>query len=445
MNKNILKHSAVYSLVKSHVMFTFKRFYGEYIVNGKENIPTDVPVIFAANHTNALMDPLAVISALPKETQIVYLARSDYFRNKKMKNILLYFKILPAFRMREGIENIYKNYEVFDACVEVLNNRKPLGIMPEGNQGPQHRIRTLMKGIFRIAFSAQEKYKLKDGVKIVPVGVDYGSLENFGDHIIINIGKPIEVSEYMETYEENQVKAINELRDRLTEDMKNLTIHFSSSEYFNCYEAVSKAADAQSRSKTSMMNVFRRRQKIATKLSELEEQKPQLLEKLSKLTTRYNKNLDKLQLKPWVFNQKDHSAGKILLTALMLAFTFPVFLIGLICNFLPFFSPDFILKIFKINPPGAKGSLRFGLSLLTFPVFYLIQALIFFKKLKDNFLYLILLIPMQYIFGKLSFFWFRHFKTCMMKVRYRILKYNNSDLLKETESIHREVFDLIQA
>ena len=57
----------------------------------------------------------------------------------------------------------------------------------------------------------------------------------------------------------------------------------------------------------------------------------------------------------------------------------------------------------------------------------------------------ILLIPMQYIFGKLSFFWFRHFKTCMMKVRYRILKYNNSDLLKETESIHREVFDLIQA
>ena len=94
MNKNILKHSAVYSLVKSHVMFTFKRFYGEYIVNGKENIPTDVPVIFAANHTNALMDPLAVISALPKETQIVYLARSDYFRNKKMKNIILLIAII---------------------------------------------------------------------------------------------------------------------------------------------------------------------------------------------------------------------------------------------------------------------------------------------------------------------------------------------------------------
>ena len=51
-----------FRLVKKYIRFTFKRFYSEFIVLGKENIPSEGQVIFAPNHLNALMDALAQLA-----------------------------------------------------------------------------------------------------------------------------------------------------------------------------------------------------------------------------------------------------------------------------------------------------------------------------------------------------------------------------------------------
>ena len=40
---------------------TISSAYSEISIVGKENIPTDGAVIFAPNHTNALMDALSVL------------------------------------------------------------------------------------------------------------------------------------------------------------------------------------------------------------------------------------------------------------------------------------------------------------------------------------------------------------------------------------------------
>ena len=194
---NIVDYPFSFSLVRNYVVFTFKRYYGEYIVTGRENIPENCPVIYAPNHINALMDAIAVHSIAPYHVPVIFLARADIFKNPTAAKILKFIKILPAFRMRDGFENLGKNNEVFEQCVEIINKNNALGIMPEGNQGEQRKLRPFVKGIFRIAFDAQQKYGLKPKVKIVPVGIDYGDLKKFGKHIIINIGKPIEVSDYM--------------------------------------------------------------------------------------------------------------------------------------------------------------------------------------------------------------------------------------------------------
>ena len=92
-----------FNLVRRYVIFCFKRYYGEIIVIGKENIPTDSPVIFAPNHTNALMDAIAVHAVVPYSLPLIFLARADIFRNKTAARFLRYAKIMPAFRMRDGI------------------------------------------------------------------------------------------------------------------------------------------------------------------------------------------------------------------------------------------------------------------------------------------------------------------------------------------------------
>jgi len=445
MNENIVKNNKIYSFVKKQVMFMFKRFYGEYIVYGQENIPVDVPVIYAANHTNALMDPLAVISVLPKETQIVYLARSDYFKNDKLRKVLQFFKILPAFRMHEGMENLDKNYEVFEQCVEVLNNNKALGIMPEGNQGPLHRIRPLKKGIFRIAFAAQQRFGLEKGVKIVPIGIDYGDPDKFGDYVIINIGKAIEVSEYMAEYEENQVKGIAYLKNRLTSDLKKLTIHFNTTDYYDCFENVSRSLDTSSRRKSNLLSLFTKRQRAVARLTKLEEKKPHLIENLNIIAARFHENLNKLQLKPWIFSAQNYKTSSLLVTSLTLLITLPVFVVGFILNFLPFVAPDIVLKLLKMKKPGGLGSLRFGIGLIAFPVFYVLQAIYISKKFKDSLLHFILLLPLQIIFGRLALLWFKSFKNLEVKVRYRILSHKKSGLLRETEHMYEELDGLLHA
>lgn len=444
-NQNIIKDSKIYSFVKKRVMFMFRRFYGEYIVHGQENIPVNVPVIYAANHTNALMDPLAVISVLPKDTQIVYLARSDYFKNEKLREILQFFKILPAFRMREGMENLDKNYEVFEQCVEVLNNNKAIGIMPEGNQGPLHKIRPLKKGIFRIAFAAQQRFGLEKGVKIVPIGIDYGNPDASGDYVIINIGKAIEVSDYMAEYDENQVKAMTRLKNKLTSDLKKLTIHFNTSDYYECFENVSRALDSPSRKKESLLSLFVKRQKVVQKLAKLEEKRPHLIENLSTIAEQFHHNLDELQLKPWIFNAQNYKTSSLLVTSLTLLITLPVFVVGFVLNFLPFVAPDIVLKLLKMKMPGGLGSLRFGIGLIAFPVFYVLQAIYISKKFKDSLLQFILLLPLQVIFGRLALLWFKSFKNLEVKVRYRVLSHKKSGLLRETEHMYEELDGLLHA
>src|ERR1035437_5336659 len=243
-----------FRLLRNYLVFSFKQFFSEYIVVGKENIPINCPIIFAPNHINAFMDAIAVHSIAPKNLPVIFLARADIFKNNTSAKILKFLKIMPAFRMRDGMENLGKNQEVFEQCVEILHENKALGIMPEGYQGDQQKLRPLVKGIFRIAFDAQQKFGFQDKVKIIPVGINYGDLVKYGKHIIINIGKPIEVSEYMNIYAENPVIATNEIRKKLWNDLNELTLNLETENHYECFETVCEVANAQFVSELNLQN-----------------------------------------------------------------------------------------------------------------------------------------------------------------------------------------------
>ena len=112
-------------------------------------------MIFAPNHQNALNDALIVLFSAPGD--VVFLARADIFKKRFLAFFLNSLKILPVFRQRDGAAELGKNADIFDISVDVLKNRHYLCVMPEGNHGDQRRLRSLVKGIFRIAFSAQEE------------------------------------------------------------------------------------------------------------------------------------------------------------------------------------------------------------------------------------------------------------------------------------------------
>ena len=437
-----------FNLVRRYVIFCFKRYYGEIIVIGKENIPADSPVIFAPNHTNALMDAIAVHAVVPYSLPLIFLARADIFRNKTAARFLRYAKIMPAFRMRDGIENLGKNSEIFDMCVEILDNNNALGIMPEGNQEVERKLRPLVKGIFRIAFAAQQKHGINPAVKIVPVGLDFGDIIKSNKHIIIQIGKPIEVSDYMELYSENPVLATNAIKDKLRTDLIDLSLNLDSKENYECFESAVKITEKAMLDDLKLadntLNRFKARQKIAEKLINIEDENTDIILKINALCIDLEKEMVHLGLKPVALKRKESSLMAIILEGLFLLFLTPVFVTGFLLNFLPFFSPVYIRKnVFKAQFEGFFSSLQFGLGIITFPVFYTIQTLLFGLISGLSGLWIAAFFFAQFPLGKLSLLIYKRFRKWIGKVRYKTLSKRNSPDLKNVINLRTQIIDLV--
>lgn len=445
---NITDYTISFSLVRNYIVFTFKRYYGEYIVAGRENIPADCPVIFAPNHINAFMDAIAVHSIAPSKLPVIFLARADIFNTKAAIKLLKFAKILPAFRMQDGMENLGKNKEVFEQCVKILNRNNALGIMPEGNQGEQRKLRPLVKGIFRIAFSAQQEYGSLPKVKIVPVGIDYGDLAKFGKHIIIHIGKPIEVSEYMKLYSENPVTATNEIREKLRTDLNNLSLNIASVNHYECFESLCVIANTAYVEKLHFPDTtiyrFMARQEIVRKLLTFEKNEPDKIEKLESLNKEYSGLLKKLNLRNRILEQKTATIKDIIIQGIKLFLTFPFFICGFVCNFIPFFIPVYIRKyVIKAQYEGFFSSLQFVIGILTFPLFYLLQSFLFCGLVSNSGWIVLLFFILQYPLGKFAILWNGEVKKFMAKIRYSKLTKKKSFELFQAQRLREQIIRMI--
>ena len=108
-------------------------------------------------------------------------------------------------------------------------------ILPEGDHAGFRRLRQLKKGICRVAFQSDEATGFNLKIKIIPVGIEYSHYTRFRQVLTVAYGKPIEVSDFHELYKESPERALNELRSRLSEEMKSNMVHIASEED---YEAI---------------------------------------------------------------------------------------------------------------------------------------------------------------------------------------------------------------
>lgn len=230
MNK-IQDDNLFYELLCKTVKFAYQFFFRQIEVRGTENIPSNAPVIFAPNHQNALMDALAVL--FYQKDPIVFLARADIFKNKKIARLLTLLKIAPIYRIRDGFENLTKNKKQMEAAEKVLLDNCKLCLMPEGNQGKQHKLRPLVKGLVRIAYSTEDILNGKSHVRIIPVGIDYNFYQHAGADLVLTYGKPIEVKDYIDYYKEKPSNAQNILRDVLAKRISPLMHDIRSTDHYD--------------------------------------------------------------------------------------------------------------------------------------------------------------------------------------------------------------------
>ena len=263
----------LYSVTRIFVDHHTRRSFTRFHVIGRENIPHDGAVIFGANHCNTLMDALVLLRTSWQKK--VFIARGDIFKNRRTAKILRWLRILPIFRIRDGIGAVRdKNGDTIDQAIDVIHDEVPLYLFPEAAHRTKHSLRQLSKGIFHIAIEANRQFGNEKPVYIVPVGIEYGDYFRFRSTVLINYGKPINVTEYMKEHEgENEAVIINNLKAILTEKMSELISYIPDDEDYDAIWEMTKIKSGRLPI-TQKMQLERNRHYIA-KILKFREEEPE--------------------------------------------------------------------------------------------------------------------------------------------------------------------------
>ena len=374
--KNIEKYDVFYQLLKKYVDFWHNYiFYRKVIAIGKDNADFSVPTILAPNHQNALMDAMAVIGTTDR--QLIFLARADIFRKKFIARILYFLKMLPVYRIRDGFDAVKQNDDTFRDTLRVMKNRNGVVILPEGNHATFRKLRQLKKGICRIAFQTAEASGFDTEINIVPVGLEYSHYWRFRQVLTVVYGHPIHVSEYYDSYRENPNRAIAELRDRLSDDLKKVMVHIEDEENYDAVNELRSIVNEKYSDSIKYPKLFRDK-RLVNKLNDMRASDPEGYRELCADTLSVKEMATKLNISYRHLRKKNHRLGWLFISSLLLLAGLPVFLVGAALNILTYQVS--YLQAIKSKDPAFISTARYGFFLglsFIFGPLYLILALIF--------------------------------------------------------------------
>lgn len=431
--ETIEKKSIGYRLLRPYVNRVARIFFRTTSYNF-ENVPKDDILIYAPNHQNALMDALALLATV--NTQVVFLARADIFKKKLFDKILTFLKILPIYRIRDGKESLGNNNAIFQKTIDVLKNKNGLGILPEGTHLGLRKLKTLKKGISRIAFEAEEANDFKLNIKIIPVGLDWSNYINFRSKLFVYFGEPISVSDYYEEYKKNPPRGMNLLRERLSKEMKKYMIHIDNEEHYDMIDSIRYIYLPNMIKKMGFKNEKQpnqlfAQQNIIKKLNDLVQENPEQAQELNEKTLKYSELLKKLKFRHWVIQKANFTTISLIGQAILAILFLPLYIWGGILNYLPYKVPVWVTK--NIKDPQFLSSVRSVVGMLLFPIYYII--LIIVGRYIINPLWLQIAIPISLPFaGLFSFHYYIEVRKMFARIRFNIKTLTkNKDL---TELMH---------
>lgn len=269
-------HSWWYAIYRVFAFFSLRLFYRRSYFKGIKDIPKNAGVILAPNHQSAFMDAFMVSTMTPAQNR--YLVRADIFKKPLARKILTGMNMLPIYRLRDGVDSMEKNEQIFTASEDAIMRKEAMVIFPEGNQANKWKLRPLKKGYARIAIGALKRLKKPTDIFIVPVGINYYHFTNYRSQLVVQYGQAIKINDYKEGLEENEAKTINDLKTRLSNEMSSLLFNISDQEN---YDAIKEVSFLLCSPEDELALDFKTKKSFFNALNEAKE--PQLLEKTKAL------------------------------------------------------------------------------------------------------------------------------------------------------------------
>ena len=206
----------LYPILKAWVSLSL-HFYAKRInIINRKALDYDGPLLLACNHPNSFLD--AMLMGCYMKHPVYYMTRGDVFKKAWVRNLLTQIKMIPIFRIRDGKDKLALNDETFVKTIANLRSKEILLIFVEGVCEHQSELLVpLKKGAPRIL---QSCWQQGIPVKVLPVWLEYSSLDRFGKTIEIRMGEPFG-SEVVTDI--NNASCVNEVNAVTTKELQQLS------------------------------------------------------------------------------------------------------------------------------------------------------------------------------------------------------------------------------
>ncbi len=370
-----------YTVMKPLVRVGLRVFFRRLEVRHRNRLRLPGPLMLCSNHPNTLMDPL--VTAVQRHEPIAFLAKSTFFKNPLLGAIMRSGNCIPIYRRQDAegadaptpTQLAASNEASFGRCYDYLERGGTVMIFPEGTSVSERRLRPLKTGAARIALGAEARHDFKLGLQVVCVGTNYFDPSHFRSDVLLNVAPPIRVADYAVRYHQDPEAAADELTEEIRQRLARRLVISRDAEDDQLAQQVERTFGDHLNPDDDPATLFDNFQLSRTLLDAVawfEQHDPNWLAALRQALTAY---LDALQAHNLDEDALDQSrrAGSRLADYLNLVLGLPVWLYGLITNYIPYKIPAQVASR-ATKETEFIAAIMLGVGMVTFPLAYALEA-----------------------------------------------------------------------
>ena len=436
-----------YSLIHKISVLAIKLFFNQISIQNKQIVPNTSPIIFVANHPNFFMDPLIIGSYCPR--QLYFFAKSTLFNSPLKKRILTRLNLVPVYRKIDDKENMGGNVNSFNKGYRILENNGAFLIFPEGISVGKRVLEKIKTGAARIGLEAELKNDFALNIVIIPIGLSYSDQVRFRSNIMIRFGSPIELSKFEKEYKRNEVETVKKVTLIIEKSLNNLTNYYQTDQIEDIVQGLELIYKMELMTELGMEIDNKNDDFIISKILTdavqwYKDNEPALIIEFREKLNEYIDLLKQLDIRDEFLDpvrQEKRGWGKTK-TILFLVIGSPLFIWGIITNYIPYILPRVLVEITnKDQSEEASWKLIYG---FIFFVFYYAVSITFIWKLTQNIFLTILFISSLIPSGDFALYYSKNINKYKQHVKFLSIFYKKRSLIFEIIQRRIELLQFIE-
>ena len=340
---------------------------------GADSIPNQGPIVIIASHSASFLD--AIIMGVMLRRPIHYYVRGDIFRKPLVRWIFSQLHMIPVYSADLAKQDLLRNSESFDVGSDILCKGGVLLIFPEGLSRQERNLMPFRKSPVRVILQALQKDESLN-ISVVPIGINF-TKHAFRADLQMVTGKVISVNiqsiaqlfpEPVENFLDT-ARAMSLLTAEMRKIFEPMVLYVEKEERIPLLDRELLRLEAEDRGMS--YEKFDRQRALCQYIDGLTEEAYLALKNESIQFVRKKRN-------------------GLLMIGLILSF--PIFLIGLILNFLPYHFGKYMADT-KVTRQDFYTSVQLAVSAVSYVLWLLILFSIWMISGSHVMLYALLSAP----------------------------------------------------